>query len=167
MPSYTKVNLSIYSDVESGAKEIDKFDVSTRPLGFRKILRFWPYITGSKPRFNFNVKRLSDKTGIGYNVTLYRSHLRGNDIAENEVIFFSDMGDTIKQEQYESNVEDEMIGTSGEYSYELQIQVGVWSEKVKIVTFKALAQEDITLTILALIAGFIISLITWLITRGS
>jgi hypothetical protein len=167
MPSYSRKELSIYSDIESGVKEIDKFRVKAKPSGFRKVLSCWPYMTGSKPKFSCKVTRLSNKTDIGYNVSLYRSHVRKNDKVKKDVVFFSSICVDIQQEHYEFDFEDEMIGESGEYLYEAKIHVGVWSDEAKVVTFKAIAQEDITLTILALVAGFVISLLTWLLTRGS
>lgn len=165
MPSYGKTELCIYSDIQSGAKEIDKFYIKAKPLGFRNILSWWPYLTGNKPKFNCKVTRLSNKTDSAWGVTLYRSHA-----GTNKIFFPCGVSVDIQQDHYEFKFEDEMICESGEYSYEAEIHVGVYSDKARVVTFMAKAQEDVTLTVLnvvaLILAAGIGSLLTWFLMRG-
>jgi hypothetical protein len=170
MPSFSTTELSIHSDIQNGVKEIDRFRVKAKALGFRKVLSFLPYMTGSKPKFSCEVTRLSNKTNIGYNVSLYRSYARGNDKVKKNLVFFNSIGADIQQKHYKFNFEDKMLGMSGEYSYEVKIHMGVWSEEAEVVAFKAKAQEDVTFSLMAPLFGIVGVLLgvllTWLLLRG-
>ena len=164
MPSYYKGNLSVYSDTESGAKEVGKFHIEVKPLGKRamKGLGWLPYITGSKPKFCYEVTNITQPLNDAFGITLSRISPR-----KENIIHFT--GVNIKKDYEDIFEDDNMIAQSGEYSYNLDVHVSVYSSSIDIVTFKAKAQEDVTFFIIALVspflAGVLGSLLIWLFMR--
>lgn len=164
MPSYNNFTLSIYGETDNVLKEIGKFQINTKPLGFRgikglsQLLRLMPYLTGGKPRFHYEVIRLNQQKGSTFRVVLHRKYFK-----ETAILDYSDQ---ISKEHYKREFEDDPITFSGEYAYEIEIQVGVFSERKVIINFKALAQENVTFNLISgLLGGIIGSFLTWLSTR--
>lgn len=167
MPSYNKADLSVYSDIESGAVEVGRFHIETKPLGFRGIkglswlLHLFPYVTGSKPKFCYQVAPSSQNLGDTFGVTLSRLHTQ-----DEHIVRFTGVN---IQGHYEDSFEDDMIAWSGEYSYKIEVHVSVYSAKTEIIAFKALAKDDVVMSVVSfiflLLAAGIGSLLTWLLMR--
>jgi hypothetical protein len=169
MPSYNKFELPVYGKLNGkDLEEIARFQVKAFPLGFRGIknltwlLHFFPYITGSIPQFRFEVTLLSSKMGDSFYFSLSREAC-----GESHVVAF---GSSIKESPYKESVKDSPIGLSGEINYKILIGVSVEQPEATIISFKALAQEDVFIGVISIIslllAAGIGSLLTWLLMRG-
>ena len=79
MPSYNNFPIVIYEQLAKGElNEIAKFQVKAKPLGIRGIrglswlFHLFPYVTGGKPQFKYQVNYLSQKIEVPFSVLLYR-----------------------------------------------------------------------------------------------
>lgn len=144
VPSYNDFSLDICHDVNGELRKIAEFEVKTHALGFRGIkvlgwlLHLAPHITGGRPNFRLTVRRLYKESSDSFTVGLSRLAYE-----QSSIIALS----RVKGDYYQECFKDLPIARSGEFIYTVAIQVGLDSNSGAVVTFSALTQESVTLTL--------------------
>jgi len=167
MPSFNKTTVVMYG---SHSEEISRFRMEAIPLGFRGtpglswLLHLTPYITGSKPKFRVRVTRISSLIDTPFMVNM-RCVGAGRERA-----VIANTSYTIR-EYFSQDFQDMLLSDNAKFSYILELAqphiTDVYRPTIEaeLVSFKTIYQETITLWVSGIIIGFLVSLLTWLITN--
>lgn len=167
MPSYNSFPLPIYKSVDNQLEEVAKFQIKSKPLGIRGLrglswlLHLTPHVTGGKPKFRFQVVRVYQKQGDYFIIALSRMAYGKETVLSYE--------SKICKDSYVEDFEDSHITEPSMFTYNILVQTHFESAKATVVSFKALAQEDMVIAIssfvLVLLVAGLSSFLTWLLVR--
>lgn len=126
-------------------KTVNEFHIQAIPKGFRKILRFLPYITGSEPRIRLKVSCINDRQP-------FHILIRQKEPEEETIFFEQGLTETL----FEDIISIPVIPTGDRYRYYIDVSTGLTKEWILLLSFKALWQEDLVISVGSLLIGVLL-----------
>ncbi len=146
--------------------EWQDFKVKAKPIGIRRLFQFWPYITGQEPKFKVTI---DTKSGKERELTAY---IHGSDSTQHGLNLSSSLISHPKTpvDSCTKTVKLPPISVSGDHRIKIDLRWKEINHSQDLVNFRAIAQETITLLIMAailtLISGIIGGLIVHFLFEG-
>jgi len=145
----------------------DDYVVKIRPIGWRSIIRFWPYLSGSDVNFKINLRtRSNTERDFIYNRLVHR--FDGQNMIQNVCPPYDYRNKPTRE--LEDRFHDYLV-TTGEYSIQVQIGEGAKHSKCEVMANFSILERDkivpyvvFSLVSLFIGAGFAL-LIQWVLAN--
>ena len=142
--------------------EWDDFRVKAKPTGIRKVIRFLPYLVGTSYSFKVTLDTVSGEQ------RKLKSHLSftGPDRMGAE----ASKGELSRQTTPTAHIDEKVDFTpiiSGDHVFHITLELGGARRVVKLLTFRAIAQETITILIVAAVFAFVSAVVGGFIIKLS